>query len=306
MANPDLEPSAPKKHADYLVPPIIAKALIAVQKELSALTKSAENDAYGSNYVPLDVVTETAHHLLAARKIAVMQPMVTDDQGHAALETILVYEDGRSFSRTTKLAMSKIDPQSHGSAVTYTRRYALMAMIGLTAKDEDDDGNKAANTLAPVRQEQLDSIRMLLSLIPWPKEQIDKAVRSIRTADAADLAVAKYERITSEIKRDQEAITNADATKIPVKSNAEAVIDESTPAGTLGQRIKALNLRNQSFENKVVRIATKKPKLSFLKTDDDFKALDLFLTGLESGVYHLEPEFYAPSDEPITVEVAIA
>jgi hypothetical protein len=41
------------------------------------------------------------------------------------------------------LLLAKSDPQGQGSAITYARRYALMAVLGLVA-DEDDDGNKAS------------------------------------------------------------------------------------------------------------------------------------------------------------------
>jgi hypothetical protein len=37
----------------------------------------------------------------------------------------------------------KADPQAVGSAITYARRYALAAIVGIVA-DDDDDGNQAA------------------------------------------------------------------------------------------------------------------------------------------------------------------
>lgn len=291
-----------KKAPEYLVPPIIAKALIAIQRDLGALTKTADNDAYASTYVPLDVVTEKAHELLSQHKIAVMQPPVTDDQGHAALETILIHESGKSFSRTTKLAMSKVDPQSHGSAITYTRRYALMAMIGFTAKDEDDDGNKATGVTVPATVEQIEQVRMLLSLIPWPKEQIDKAVRAIRTKDAADLAIAKYQRITSEVKRDQEAISNVTKINIGSSESVIGVEDESSPHATLQARITKLGLLNKTMENKFVFSMTGRPFLHKVKDPLDLKALSTAIDLLESGKRHLGAEFYPISTEPIIVE----
>lgn len=40
------------------------------------------------------------------------------------------------------LMIMKLDPQSLGSSLTYARRYALSAIVGICA-DEDDDGEKA-------------------------------------------------------------------------------------------------------------------------------------------------------------------
>jgi excinuclease UvrABC ATPase subunit len=43
------------------------------------------------------------------------------------------------------LTPAKNDPQGQGSAITYMRRYALSAILGI-ATEEDDDGNAASRT----------------------------------------------------------------------------------------------------------------------------------------------------------------
>ncbi len=315
MADNPVETRAKPEATSYLVPPIIAKALIAVQRELEPLTKSSENDAFGSKYVPLDVVTERAHKLLTKYKIAVMQPMVTDEQGHSALETILIYEDGRSFSRTTKLAVSKVDPQAHGSAVTYTRRYALMAMIGLTAKDEDDDGNKATGVVVPVTDEQKARMKSLMTDLRRPPKDIQQELFNTKTRDHADLAIMNLEKLVSMRVRDEESKKNAAeaeaegvGTKIDV-TTGEILDDpiEPTSASGFKGRIKSLGLAGPDYERKVIHAATRAWKLDLvMKSEDKIASLDLFLKGLESGVHHLEPEFYALTDERRTVEVNVA
>jgi hypothetical protein len=57
---------------------------------------------------------------------------------------VLVHgESGEQMEGTMLLQAAKNDPQGQGSAITYAKRYALMALCGLSA-DEDDDGNKAS------------------------------------------------------------------------------------------------------------------------------------------------------------------
>jgi hypothetical protein len=275
------------------IPPAIAKALIAIQKDLAPLIKSASNDAYSSNYVPLEEVTKKAHELLSAHGIGVTQSPVSDEQGHSALETMLFTGSGASYKRTTKLAMNKIDPQAHGSAITYTRRYALMAMLGFTGIGEDDDGNKATGVSVPASVEQIEQVRMLLSLIPWPKEQIDKAVRAIRTKDAADLAIAKYQRITSEIKRDQEAIINV--TKVQIgDGKSDDVMDESSPHATIQARLNKIGFASKAFERKFINDMVHKPFLEKVKDPMDLKMLSTALDQLETGKRALPSEYYAP------------
>jgi len=60
------------------------------------------------------------------------------------MTTILMHADSGEFLEGTfKMTPSKNDPQGQGSVITYQRRYALGAVLGLNI-DEDDDGNKAS------------------------------------------------------------------------------------------------------------------------------------------------------------------
>jgi len=59
------------------------------------------------------------------------------------IETILIHTSGETLSGgLLHVPASKNDPQGYGSALTYARRYSLMATCGIAA--EDDDGNAAS------------------------------------------------------------------------------------------------------------------------------------------------------------------
>jgi hypothetical protein len=68
--------------------------------------------------------------------------------GVDGLTTTLRHISGESISGVYPVNPVKNDPQSIGSALTYSRRYSLMAMLGIVA-DDDDDGNAATQ---PVKQ----------------------------------------------------------------------------------------------------------------------------------------------------------
>jgi hypothetical protein len=53
-----------------------------------------------------------------------------------------MHVSGEWISATYEMKPTKDDPQGAGSVITYQRRYALGAALGLNI-DEDDDGNKA-------------------------------------------------------------------------------------------------------------------------------------------------------------------
>ena len=56
---------------------------------------------------------------------------------------MLLHSSGEYISEVVTTRSQKDDPQGLGSALTYLRRYALAAVVGVTAT-EDDDGNAAS------------------------------------------------------------------------------------------------------------------------------------------------------------------
>jgi hypothetical protein len=59
------------------------------------------------------------------------------------VETVFVHESGETLEcGILHVPAAKQDPQGYGSALTYARRYSLMAAAGIAP--EDDDGNSAS------------------------------------------------------------------------------------------------------------------------------------------------------------------
>ena len=125
----------------------LAKAFVAAQKATESIKKAASNPAFRSTYADLAHVVEGVIPALNANGVGVMQFPGFDGQ-MVSLTTTLLHESGASVTATLHLRPSKTDPKGVGSAITYGRRYALLAMTG--AAPEDDDGNAASG---PVRDE---------------------------------------------------------------------------------------------------------------------------------------------------------
>lgn len=123
----------------------LAPALVAFQAAVKPLTKSATNPAFGGfNYVPLDAIMTEILPQLTAQKLAVSQ-FVTNIGGQSAIRTILLHASGQFLEDVAPLLLPRNDPQGQGSAITYARRYGVMAVLGLVA-DKDDDGNAATQS----------------------------------------------------------------------------------------------------------------------------------------------------------------
>ena len=128
----------------------LALALVEAQAEFSAVPKGSTNPFFKSKYAALPDVVASASPVLAKHGLAVTQG-ISFQQGfsdnanvlHDTLTTTLIHKSGQWIESEMPLHLPKQDPQGQGSAVTYARRYAYMAILGLVA-DDDDDGNSAS------------------------------------------------------------------------------------------------------------------------------------------------------------------
>ena len=120
----------------------IATALAKAQASMGNAIKDAVNPAFRSKYANLAAVRDATNGPLSAAGIACVQaPAVTPD-GVVSVETRLVHTSGQWFASTVTARSADTKPQSIGSAITYLRRYGLLAMVGIAP--DDDDGNEAS------------------------------------------------------------------------------------------------------------------------------------------------------------------
>lgn len=118
-------------------------ALRKAQAEMGPLLKDATNPHYRSKYSTLATVIETIAEPLQNNGLVVIQTTRVREDKTPVLVTILAHESGDSIEGEYPLRAKDLDdPQKLGAAMTYARRYALMAMVGLAP--EDDDGNLAS------------------------------------------------------------------------------------------------------------------------------------------------------------------
>lgn len=126
----------------------LAAALTAAQAKIEGAKKDSRNPHFNSAYADLASVWDACRGALAANKLAVMQtprttPPLADGLPYTVeVETMLMHASGQWMRDTLAVPITKIDAQGVGSAITYARRYALAAFVGIAP--EDDDGNKAS------------------------------------------------------------------------------------------------------------------------------------------------------------------
>ena len=118
---------------------LIASAFVKAQKGFAPALKTNTNPHFKSKYVGLDGCVEAVIDSLNSNGIALIQNTHESESG-VIVETIFLLESGEMTSAgKLHVPAAKQDPQGYGSALTYARRYSLMAACGIAP--EDDDGN---------------------------------------------------------------------------------------------------------------------------------------------------------------------
>lgn len=141
----------------------IGKAITLFQTKMEKVKKDASNPFFKSKYATLSNILESIQLPLAESGLSFCQ--IPDGD---CLTTILIHNESGEFlqgcysikpvpeylkekdrdGNVIYRGDSYISPQGIGSAITYARRYALSAILGINV-DDDDDGNAASKPHAP-------------------------------------------------------------------------------------------------------------------------------------------------------------
>jgi hypothetical protein len=126
----------------------IAAALVKAQREFGPALKTSTNPHFRSKYASLDACIEAVIDALNNNGIYLMQ-LTDEHENGVKVSTTFIHESGEQLSGGTLfMPATKHDAQGFGSALSYARRYSLMAACGIAP--EDDDGNQATRT-APIQ-----------------------------------------------------------------------------------------------------------------------------------------------------------
>jgi hypothetical protein len=174
----------------------IYKKLLEFQKLGISIKKSESNPHFKSKYPDISEVLEKVKKPLS--DLGVVLTQIPDPEG---LTTVL-HDTESATEITGRLAfIGASDPQKLGSNITYYRRYALVAMLGL--EDYDEDGNVPA--AAPVK-----------AATPAPKPvplTATQAMRAIASSPSLTELTKLWTSLTTAVKKDPEVLAMKDERK---------------------------------------------------------------------------------------------
>jgi hypothetical protein len=212
----------------------LAAALAQAQGEIEDAAKDSLNPHFKSRYADLASVRAAIRAPFAAHGLAVPQFMIGLDGGGLGLATLLKHSSGQWICGITPLVGRLDQMQSLGSAVTYARRYALMAVAGIAS---DDDDGEATRTAGPAPREHAPSVPF--EPRPAPKRELPTDVRPLSKLlndriNAMNDEWARLERKEGTPENQRRLVTNIDRavqalTTMAVKAEAIPLTEVERP-----------------------------------------------------------------------------
>ena len=117
----------------------LAEALSKAQSRMEGAKKDGNNPFFKSDYSTLFSVWQACRGPLTENSLSVTQTMGGNGTGLVTVYTTLMHSSGQWVKSALSIIPGKAGPQELGSCITYLRRYALAAMVGLSPLDDDGE-----------------------------------------------------------------------------------------------------------------------------------------------------------------------
>lgn len=121
----------------------IYQKIAEIQDEVGNISKDGENPHFKNKYATYEKVLQVLNPILRKHNLVVIhsfQESKFENQIGVVTE-IRDFLSMLSIITTLFIPITKADPQMAGSAITYAKRYSILAMLGLGTEDDDGEGS---------------------------------------------------------------------------------------------------------------------------------------------------------------------
>lgn len=125
----------------------LAASLAKAQGSIEDAEKDSTNPHFKSRYSDFASVRAAVRRPLSENGLCYVQLPRTTEKG-VEVETVLMHESGQYIGETLAIP-AQMTAHGIGSALTYAKRYGLMAVCGIASSEDDDDGNEASRPPRP-------------------------------------------------------------------------------------------------------------------------------------------------------------
>ncbi len=196
----------------------LASALSKMQSELCSASKDAANPFFKSKYADLPACWDACKIPMTKNGLSLCQCIDEKEDGKATLTTVLMHSSGQWMKSVTPLPYEKNgknECQALGSAITYMRRYAMSAMLGIV--QDDDDANSAFSQKPKhITKIQAHELQTLLSQCDEKfREQVIKWISNpaIGASTIYELPAIHFETLKNDMLKRIQTIKNAQQTQ---------------------------------------------------------------------------------------------
>lgn len=191
-------------------------ALAKAQSEMDLAQMDRENPYFKSKYADLASIIKASRPSLTKNGLSVIQQILPNDDGQNILHTMLCHASGQWIESRMRIVPPKNDIQTLGSYITYLKRYSYASLVGITGRDEDDDGeiamvqarqiiakgpstkyNPKEESYESITKDQLEELEYELSEYPDLAEEV---MDKMRIQSLADLPKSKFRVAVTRIR----------------------------------------------------------------------------------------------------------
>jgi hypothetical protein len=177
----------------------LSKGLALFHIKVGTIKKDAKNPFFKSTYASLsNILDQIADPLAESGLIFTQLPT-----GENELVSMLIHADtGEYIQSCYSMKPVKDDPQGRGSVITYQRRYALSAILGLNI-DADDDANEATHGGSTPEKATQYAAKVEEDKKPWLNETdaaFAGAVEKIKAGKSSITALRAYFKISKAVE----------------------------------------------------------------------------------------------------------
>lgn len=189
------------QHSDSIAK--LLGAMLSVQRQVAGVPKDSQGNR--SKYASLEAVADALREPCLQAGLVIVQAPGEYIEGTLALTTMIAHAESGEWMRSTlQLPVVKPDPQMAGSAISYSRRYSLMAIFNLPAVDDDGEAavRPTGSRATPDRHSPAREERQAPTAAPAPASVRPPVTGPVRTTRPADAAIDRIKTLPDQAELD--------------------------------------------------------------------------------------------------------
>ena len=176
----------------------LAEALCAAQGEMGGAVKGSANPFFKSSYADLTSVIKAIKEPCQNNGLSYVQLPHRSDSSIGVV-TRLMHVSGQWLENDFTLPMVKSDPQAAGSAITYARRYALQALFGIPAVDDDGESAMIRGDKPSLIDES--QLAVIFDLLEKTDSDIEKFCKAFHIKGVEEMLSNQFDKAMSQLNR---------------------------------------------------------------------------------------------------------